>query len=263
MLIVRTTPIDAELVSYLLFDGGALAVSEHAAGADIELHAGFPSIEMAETMRLRLGDRLVRIEAVDPDWIDTQRAGFSPLVVGPWRIRAPWHEPQTSDHSLIDTVIDPGAAFGHGRHPSTRLMLQMMSSLDLTNRRVLDVGTGTGVLAIAAALMGATVRAFDTSEVAVAQAAANAFANQVTDSITLIEDSVASSDEEGADLALINVTIDQHRLTSVHLQHVPLVVLSGLLVNQVDEAVSLYSSHSVVDRITSDEWVCLKLARDS
>lgn len=261
MLIVRTTPADAELVSYLLFEGGAQAVGEHEAGSEIELHAGFPSTDSAAEVRATLGDRTVRIETVEADWIETQRAGFSPLVVGAWRIRAPWHQPPAPEERLIDTVIDPGAAFGHGRHPSTRLILETMSAQDLAGRRVLDVGTGTGVLAIAAALVGASVRAYDTSDVAVAQAAVNAAANGMIERITLIEGSLFRSDELQADVALVNLTIDQHRSTSTELQQVPLVALAGILVDQEDEAVALYPSHSELSRTIDDEWVCVLLGR--
>lgn len=261
MLIVRTTPIDAELVSYLLFEGGALAVGEHEAGSDVELHAGFPSHESAEAMRSTLGDRAVRIDSVEATWVETQQAGFSPLVVDPWRIRAPWHSPPAPEDALIDTVIDPGAAFGHGRHPTTRLMLEAMSTLDLEGRRVLDVGTGTGVLAIAAALVGATVQAYDTSDVAIAQAAANIATNGMPERITLIEGSVSQSDAQVADVALVNVTIDQQRSISTRLQQVPMVLLAGILISQEEESIALYPSHSVRNRAIDDDWVCSQLSR--
>jgi ribosomal protein L11 methyltransferase len=262
MLIVRTTPVDAELVSYLLFEGGALAIGEHEAGSEIELHAGFASIESAEAMRSTLGDRAIQIETAEPNWIETQRAGFSPLEVDPWRIRAPWHQRTAAEDQLIDTVIDPGAAFGHGRHPTTRLVLEMMSTLDLDSHRVLDVGTGTGVLAIAAALVGAHVQAYDTSAVAITQATANVAANSVAELVTLVDGTIIESGEVQADVALVNVTIDQHRSTSVHLQLVPVVVLSGILASQEEEALSLYPTHSAGGRMVDDDWVCLQLTRD-
>jgi len=263
MLIIRTTPSDAEFVSVLLFDGGALAVGEHESTDDgeIELHAGFESVEAATTTMSALAPRSMRVVVVEPEWIESQRDGLRPLELGPWHIRAPWHEPAGPGEGLIDLIIDPGAAFGHGRHPTTRLVLEELHASELDGRRVLDVGTGTGVLAIAAATLGSTVEACDLSDVAIAQARANVAANAVSDRVSLESGPVTPDMAAVADLAVVNVTIDQHRLIAGDLQELDVVVLSGILARQTDEARSLYPRHTTARETKRDEWVCLRLER--
>ncbi len=107
------------------------------------------------------------------DWPASLRAFHRPVEVGPLRLRPPW-EPTTPD--LLDLVIDPGMAFGTGQHATTHGCLELL--VDRPPGPVLDIGCGSGVLAIAAARLGhAPVRAIDNDPDAVAATADNAAAN--------------------------------------------------------------------------------------
>jgi ribosomal protein L11 methyltransferase len=111
----------------------------------------------------------------DEDWQARWRADLRPVVAGPWTVTPTWLARGTVD----ELVIDPGQAFGTGHHETTRRCLEALGALDLSGRAVLDVGTGSGVLAIAAARAGARVVAVDTDPVAVEVARANAERNGV------------------------------------------------------------------------------------
>jgi ribosomal protein L11 methyltransferase len=87
------------------------------------------------------------------DWLEHVRASFHPVRAGRFHIVAEWDE-QPPDPFLIR--IRPGQAFGTGHHETTRMALESLSALDLTGQRVLDVGCGTGILAIAAERLGAS-----------------------------------------------------------------------------------------------------------
>lgn len=118
-----------------------------------------------------------RIE--DQDWVRRTQSQFSPLAIGArlW-IGASWHTPP--DGKLV-VRLDPGLAFGTGSHPTTRLMLQFLERRIRGNETVLDYGCGSGILAIAAARLGATrIDAVDVDPQAVETTAANALANGVT-----------------------------------------------------------------------------------
>ena len=142
----------------------------------------------------------VRAEDVAADWRDRWKAFHHPVVVGPLWIGPPWETPPPGTTAV---VIEPARAFGTGGHPTTRLCVELL--LELDHGSVLDVGCGSGVLAIAAAKLGfAPVVALDSDENAVDAARANVAANGV-DVTTTVAD-VLASDLPEADVALANIT---------------------------------------------------------
>lgn len=120
----------------------------------------------------------VAIEKVEErDWNADWKASFQGIEVPPhFHVVPPWTPPKPG---LLPLVINPGAGFGTGTHETTRLCLQALGGLDVAHKRVLDFGAGSGILAIAAALKGATVDAVEIDELALENAAENAARNGV------------------------------------------------------------------------------------
>ncbi len=116
--------------------------------------AQFPSVEM------------FLIQEKERDWLEEWKKGFEPFcLAADWWVVPSWREAPSEAQKIIR--LDPGMAFGTGTHETTRLAAEMMSEINLFNRSVLDVGTGTGLLAMAAARGGATtVRGMDIDPVA-------------------------------------------------------------------------------------------------
>jgi ribosomal protein L11 methyltransferase len=161
--------------------------AEEARAAMIELFpAGFEEVELPEGVELagygdasaeerlgKLGE--TRSVAVDEGWEDRWREFHRPVRIGRLWVGPPWLE---RPPDAVVVVIDPGRAFGTGAHPTTRLCLELL--LELEPGPLLDVGCGSGVLAIAAAKLGfAPVEAIDVDPVAVQTTLANAGANGV------------------------------------------------------------------------------------
>ena len=107
-------------------------------------------------------------------------------------------------------MIDPGHAFGSGSHPTTRLMLTALAEHIGPGDRVVDLGTGSGILAIAAARLGADVIGIDLDLAAAPAVQANAMANGVRERAVRIGDISDIGNDEPFDVALLNVTIDIH-----------------------------------------------------
>ena len=149
--------------------------------------AGFVEERQSETVELaaytdtegaaRLRDCFggVRTEPVSPGWADEWKRFHQPVEVGSLWIGPPWEEPTPG---LVPVVIDPGLAFGTGAHPTTQLCLELIQPLERSS--LIDIGSGSGVLAIAAFKLGyEPVVAIDVDEAAVAATRHNAEANGV------------------------------------------------------------------------------------
>jgi ribosomal protein L11 methyltransferase len=167
-----------------------------------------------------------RADDVEEGWEERWRAFHKPVRVGELWVGPPWEEP---DEGALAVVIDPGRAFGTGSHPTTRLCLELLEHLPRGS--LLDVGVGSGVLAIAAAKLGfGPVLGIDVEEAAVQATRANAAANAV-----VVEARLADGAEESlpaADVTVANISLaDVQRLRpdSGH------VVTSGYLASEAAE----------------------------
>jgi ribosomal protein L11 methyltransferase len=189
--------------------------AEQARAVMLELFPeGFEELDGADGLELaaytdaggeeRLWQAFGGARAVDvaDGWEGRWRSFHRPVRVGPLWIGPPW---ETPDADAVPIVVDPGRAFGTGAHPTTRLCLAHL--LELTPGSVLDVGCGSGVLAIAAAKLGfGPVHAVDSDPVAVEATTTNAAANGVEIDIRAA-DALASALPE-AETVLANVTLE-------------------------------------------------------
>jgi len=154
------------------------------------------------------------LDVADEGWAERSQAAIQPVTVGRLVITPPWHEAAVRRRAGPDTiviVIRPSMGFGTGHHASTRRCLSLLQSTVLTGRSVLDVGTGSGVLAIAAWALGADpVAALDNDPDAVACARENAASNGAT-GISVLESDLSSDvagggESKSYDVLLANLT---------------------------------------------------------
>jgi len=163
-----------------------------------------------------------RGEDVAADWRERWKDFHRPVRVGPVWIGPPWHDPPPDATAI---VIDPGRAFGTGAHPTTQLCVELL--LELEPASVVDLGCGSGVLAIVAAKLGcAPVIALDADESAVAATRSNAQANCVQIDARLAD--IFREKLPAADIALANITRPALSALAPRLRS-PRVVSSGYL----------------------------------
>jgi ribosomal protein L11 methyltransferase len=166
----------------------------------------------AAVERLRAeADLTVSLEDVpDDDWAARSQAGIGPVQVLDLTVAPPWAaDAARATGSGRTIVIQPSMGFGTGHHPSTRLCLRLLQQSPRAGRSVLDVGTGSGVLAIAAATLGAArVVGVDLDPDALANARENLELNGLTGRVELIERDLSASagDLEPGDIVLANLT---------------------------------------------------------
>lgn len=266
----------SEAVSYALMEAGALGTEVHDADNELDLAIGyFDSLPDRELVRTQLAEAL-RIyelpssavrnmtlrEVADEDWLGEWKKSWQPVAVGQrFLIVPPWSEIKDAQGRIV-IRIEPGMAFGTGTHETTRLCLSAVERY-FRGGSFLDVGTGSGILAIAAAKLfpQARIEACDTDAEAIAIAKENATLNDVADAITFRVGSVQDTTASAA-VVCANLTAD------VIVSLMPLLlgatcgrlILSGILDTQLEEVVAAYRANGVSSEleVTQDgEWVAM------
>ncbi|MGH2850947.1 MAG: 50S ribosomal protein L11 methyltransferase [Solirubrobacteraceae bacterium] len=238
---------DDDVVEYVLY------------GAEGELPT-LPALEAS------VGDALVEVATseIADDWAERWRTYHHPVeIANRLRVRAPWHD---ADAGLEEIVIEPGQAFGTGAHPTTRLCLELLTELERAGAAhggLLDLGTGSGVLAIAAAKLGYDpVEAVDHEQESVDAARKNALANGVAITVRRLDlraDPIPSAPTITANLLRPLLLELADRMT----EPLSLLIASGLLLDQADEVAARFAErHGMREdaRREQGEWSALLLA---
>jgi ribosomal protein L11 methyltransferase len=207
--------IEQEGILPEMYDDGAVPPAER-----LTIRAYIHMDAQAEDTKARLESALGYMNLMYPmptptytivdeaDWAEAWKAHYHPVRIGKRLfIRPRWIEVQMNEGD-IELALDPGMAFGTGTHPTTQLCLECIEELMQHGMNVLDMGTGSGILAIGAAKLGAThVLALDNDEVAVEVAAENIEMNGVADKITTGLGSIESviSSARRFDLIVVNI----------------------------------------------------------
>jgi ribosomal protein L11 methyltransferase len=178
-----------------------------------------------------------------------------------------WHRVVPEDGQLV-LVIDPKMSFGTGYHETTRLSLRMLDGMPLHGQHVLDVGTGTGILAIAAAKLGAaSVVALDIDEWAYSNAVENAERNGVAGSVQIHHCPLTSLPARQFDLIIANIQLDviAGLLDDMllRLKEKGCLILSGLLATDRHTLVALAGSKglTILDELAENEWIAVRAGR--
>lgn len=204
--------------------------------------------------------RLERVE--EQDWVRATQAQFDPIAIGDrlWIVPS-WHA--APDPDAVNIQLDPGLAFGTGSHPTTRLCLRWLAENIRGGEAVLDYGCGSGILAIAAARLGAgRVWGVDIDPQAVSAARDNARRNLVAPDFYLPD--VAPN--RGADILVANILTNPLKalmpLLASQIRSGGRLVLSGILDCQADEVMAVYAEYFSMRMWAAEEgWVCLEGVR--
>lgn len=208
-------------------------------------------------------ERILSAEIPDEDWARRSQAQLGAVRVGRLVVSPPWDEAARgrSDDGSTVIVIDPSTGFGTGHHATTRLCLGLLQETPLAGRAVLDVGTGSGVLAIVAAKLGARpVVALDRDPDALQNARDNLVLNGVTEGIEIVEGDLGSGGHQ-AEVVLANLTgpaLRQHArlLVAATLPGGELIV-SGFSTDELLDVERSIGS-PVVEALTEDGWAAAR-----
>jgi ribosomal protein L11 methyltransferase len=230
-------------------------------------------LDSAREVRRALRDRgAFDIEAGSlpaDDWLAEYREQVQPISVGArWWIDPHPDRPTPAPADRLRLAIEPRMAFGTGTHDSTQAILLALEELEVTNRRVIDVGTGSGILALAAELLGAVwVVGLDIDEVAIQVAAETSRQQDWESSVRFILGSTGCVGEAEFDIVMCNMIVtnllpllgDLRRLAGTD----GIIVCSGLLASEVAEVTDSLKTDGlqVISKRIHGEWARLTVSR--
>jgi len=269
---VDVEPEEVDEVSYLLWELGALGVEERDAttlnkgtGA-VTLVASFDTDAAALAARDGLMPRSARLEHVVGDgWRDEYKKYFKVTPLGARLVIRPSWEPYTAASGEVVVTVDPGRAFGTGTHESTRLVMRELDARVRGGEAVLDVGCGTGILAICALKLGAAgALCIDVDPDAVEVTRENAVFNDVQ---ATVRADVTPVEEVGSEFDLVLANIQATVLIplaapiAARVRRGGLLLLSGILVGQEDDVRAAYPGFELLSAPVEGEWIALSLQK--
>lgn len=278
-------PSTVELVADRLWAHGPAAVEERDTATGCVLAAGFDDPAAAATAADALttaGFDDVRVVPVDDDGLDAWRPWARVERAGPFDLVPAWLATPTAVPGRIALTLEPGRSFGSGSHPTTRLVLARLALLldggdgsdgsdggsPSTGPTVLDVGCGSGVLAVAAARLGSrAVEAVDIDEAAPAVTAANAARNGVADRVRASDRPLGAlaAEDRSFDLVLANLLAPVVAELAADLVAVLApdghLVVSGLLADRWREGVAVLAGLEVTEVDLDEGWAAVTLRR--
>ncbi len=272
---LRVKPEFAEILGEALIARGSAGVWESEQGW---VTAYFPADADPRVVKALLEEMSVSFSQADcviapvgdQDWIATWKASVVPLRVSPRLTIVPSWQTYEAEPDELVVVLDPGMAFGTGHHETTRMCLQLLDERlqdGVAASHVLDLGTGSGILAIAAARLGANrVAAADIDPVARTTAEENVRANAVSRTVTIVDDD-AWLRMGPYDLVTANLTAEDLRdlmpRIAASLAPSGAAILSGILVSREPIMDQTLSAHGFVATARREigEWLSLVVER--
>ena len=218
-----------------------------------------------ETLQTMFSDlAITRVDVPDENWAARSQAALRAVRVGAIVVAPPWDVPSAS-RDTHGIVIQPSMGFGTGHHSTTRLCLDALQRVDLRHQSVIDVGTGSGVLAIAASLLGAaSVVGFDDDADAVTAARENLDLNPDAH-VALEVRELRAKGQIGppADVVLANLTGGLLVTAAATLRQltkpVGRLILSGFLTSEESEVLGAFAPLAVEHRSEEEDWLCVTL----
>lgn len=201
---------------------------------------------------------------LEEDWASTWKQYYKPVHVGRRIVVKPsWEDYRAVDGELV-IELDPGMAFGCGTHPTTSLCLKLLEKYIRGGEKVYDVGTGSGILAVAAAALGAgRVVAVDLDPVACRAAAENVERNRVDGIVRVVQGNLLDNINDGADLVVSNI------IASVIISFAPdaaaalvpggFLIASGIIRHRADEVRDALEEAGLTlcEQLEEGEWTAI------
>lgn len=213
--------------------------------------------------------KLETVGVNEEDWANSWKAYYKPIKIGNKLVIVPaWEKYEPSEGELI-VRMDPGMAFGTGTHETTRLVIQMLENYTKPGCRMLDVGTGSGILAICASRLGAgECKAYDIDPMAVRVANENIKDSGLKNITCEVSDLLKGADKSKPyDLICANIVADIIiRMTpdvGAFMHEDTVLLASGIIAERADDVISCFEAHGfrIVEQLTDNGWCGLAVMK--
>ena len=254
---------NAELIYAALDDFSPTAIDEHEDG----LRAYFVTRDARDAAQAALASQfdVSSIEVPDDDWARRSQADLQPITVGQITIiPSPQSEIRNPQSAII--VISPSMGFGTGHHATTRLCLEALQRMDLHGKTLLDIGTGSGVLAIAARVLGAEhAVGIDVDPDAIQSARENLALNPGVSDVSFSVADLRSHAVDPVDVVTANLTGTLLARAARTLLDITkpggVLILSGLMTTERDAVLDAFAAAIVFWERFEDEWIGLAVKK--
>lgn len=258
-----------------LIDESILNADKTSASVSVYLPAERSVPECIAFLRERFAETNLtdaKIETVgvnEEDWANSWKAYYKPIKIGKKLVIVPaWEKYEPAEGELI-VRMDPGMAFGTGTHETTRLVIQMLENYTKPGCRMLDVGTGSGILAICASRLGAgECKAYDIDPMAVRVANENIKDSGLTNITCEVSDLLKGADKSKPyDLICANIVADIIiRMTpdvGAFMHENTVLLASGIIAERADDVISCFEAHGfrIVEQLTDNGWCGLAVMK--
>jgi len=207
--------------------------------------------EASKKLSVELKTTLEKKENVD--WISKYKSSVKPIQVASFYIHPEWEEKK---QNLTDIIINPALAFGSGHHESTSSCIELLDTIDIKNKTVLDVGCGSGILGICASKKGAVVDICDTDDLAILSAKENFSLNNTNYKNFWVGS--ANLAQQTYDLVIANIIADIILMINKDLKKAVsdsgYLILSGIIDKYFDKIKEKFSDFELVQDIHKGEW---------
>jgi len=209
-----------------------------------------------ELFKLDIDLEVSKEKKANIDWIKIYQDSVQPIDVAEFWVYPSWYEPKSDK---INILINPALAFGSGHHATTYSCLEQISNIVKPNNSLLDVGCGSGILALAARKKGAVVDLCDTDELAIDSAKENFELNK--EEYQDIWIGSANKTDKKYDIVVANIIADVLKMIALELKNrlksKGILILSGILDKKENIVTSVFSDLKMIDRNQKDEWVTI------
>ncbi len=220
--------------------------------------------QFAEALQRATGEvidvEMTMTKEKNDDWIAQYQQSITPVQIDPFYIHPTWEAPK---EGMLNIAIDPALAFGTGHHPTTASCLRAVAKYVHQGDEVMDVGCGSGILAMAALLKGAIVDACDTDPLSVENALANAEQNHMR--YRRIWEGPIQESNEKYDVIIANIVADVLVFIASDLRkrlnEGGVVILSGIMDKYEEKVLKAYKTFELTERIVENEWVTLVMTQ--